>query len=496
MVFACVLIAPLGSAQPSSSAAPKATASAAGGDKKPTSAHKLPQATDPDVAIYLRPAPKVSVLTFGPGDAAFLKFGHNAIRVQDPATKTDFVYNFGTFRFDNPFLIIDFLTGKFQYWLSVTTFDRTLAYYKAADRDVVEQELFLGHLAAHQLNDMLRENARPENRAYLYDYYRDNCSTRVRDALDEVLKGALKERSQEPAKLTLREHTLRAVADDVWLYLGLDIAMGSYIDQPETRWTEMFLPEKLHDGLGRVLFSGVHGSAALVKERKLHYRSSKKNRMSNRPPERTFAFLKAGVGIGVVIAFLGWEAYRRRKRWAQAMLALLIGVYGLATGVLGLLFLFLWFGTNHVVAFHNENILQCAPWAVALPVCAWGIFRGKSKWIRLAFLLVQAALGAAVLGLLLKVFPFMSQQNERIIALLLPIWCGVLFALNLLRLRAMRPLLIPVEGDQEQREEDAASEQPEEDRSEQKKPPRRPEPDEEEESDEVPVGPNSQPAPA
>ena len=443
----------------------------------------------PDFDLVLKPAPKISVLTFGPGDAAFLRFGHNAIRVQDPETKTDWVYNFGTFRFDDPFLIVDFLTGKFQYWLSVSTFRQTLEYYQRANRDVVEQELNVGHIAAHKLNLALRENAKPENKHYLYDYYRDNCSTRVRDAIDVALGGAFQERSEGYSKMTLRDHTLRAVADDLWLYVGLDIAMGSYIDQPETRWGEMFLPSKLHDGLDRVVFSGVHGTAALVKNRTVHARAHARSKMRRKPPDRTMAFLQTGIAFGATFAFLGWEAYRRRKVWAQAVLALGLGLYGAVVGTLGLLFIGLWLLTNHQVAYHNENILQCAPWALLLPVSAWGVFRLRPKWIRLAYRTTLAGVACAVLGLLLEVLPFMQQQNERIIALLLPIWCGALTALYLMQQRTMVPLLVPARASEE-----PAAPSPEE--TEEARPSKKPPPQDDEEDDEVPVGPESQPAPA
>jgi hypothetical protein len=395
------------------------------------------------VPFILKPAPKVSVLTFGPGDAAFLKFGHNAIRIQDPEDSSDWVYNFGTFRFDNPFLILDFLTGKFEYWLSVASFKRTVEYYKEADREVIEQELNLGHQAAHEINKSLRENALPENRVYLYDYYRDNCSTRVRDAIDQSLGGALKTRSEEPGQYTLRQHTLRAVADDFWLYTGLDIAMGSYIDRPETRWSEMFLPEKLHDGLERIVFSGVHGTANLVKERKVWHRGDASRKVRHTPPERTLDFLKGGVATGALFSFLGWEAYRRRKLWAQATLALLLAVFGLVAGVLGWLFVGLWSLTNHAVSFHNENILQCAPLALGLPIAAWGLLRGRSKWIHTAFRIAQVGVAASALGLLLKLLPFMAQDNARIIALMLPAWIGVFAALNWMRLKSDLPPDLP-----------------------------------------------------
>ena len=63
----------------------------------------------------------VHVLTFGPGDHPFLKFGHDALWIHDDREAgTDRVYNFGTFSFDSPRLIFDFLGGRMTYWLSVS----------------------------------------------------------------------------------------------------------------------------------------------------------------------------------------------------------------------------------------------------------------------------------------------------------------------------------------------------------------------------------------
>ena len=387
---------------------------------------------------YLGPAPEISVLTFGPGDAAFLKFGHNAIRVKDNEKKTDLVYNFGTFQFDNPTLILDFLTGKFKYWLSVSTFRRTLHAYKSNNRDVMEQRLNIGKPKARELAKALATNALPENREYIYDYYRDNCSTRVRDVIDSTISRGLETRFQDDGQLTLREHTLRAVADDFWLYLGLDIAMGSYIDQPETRWGEMFLPQKLHDGLGSVVFHGAHGSASLVKKTKVWHEAKDRPRLRNEPPDRTLSFLQAGAALGALLAFFGWEGYRRRKRFAQVVGSLLVAAFGLTAGILSLLFLGLWLLTDHQVAFHNENLLQCVPWALALPVTAWGLARGTLWSCRLARRVAAAGLLTSAAGLLFKLLPFMFQDNARIIALFLPVWLGVAAFCHFSYLRAKR----------------------------------------------------------
>jgi hypothetical protein len=385
-----------------------------------------------------RPPPIISVLTMGPGDEAFFKFGHNAIRVHYPNSTFDQVYNFGTFQFDSPTLILDFLTGKFRYWLSVQSFESTLRHYRLANRSMYEQELGLAGYQALTLADDLRKNALPENRYYLYDYYRDNCSTRIRDAINDNLGGALQTRVDDPGQMTLRDHTLRATASSFWVYAGLDIAMGSYIDQPETRWSEMFLPEKLMQGLQSVVFTGPHGSMPLVKEKRTLFEAKNRPNILPTPPDRRLNYLQGGVVLGGLMAFLGSEANHRRLRWARVSLALLSGMFGLIAGTLGTLFVLLWVFTNHEVSFHNENILQCAPWALALPVLSYGIARGRLTSVATAKRLVYLALAAAVLGLLSKLLPFMVQQNYRVMAAFIPAWAGLAIGITLLERRLLQ----------------------------------------------------------
>jgi len=105
----------------------------------------------------------VAVLTFGPGDHPFFKFGHNAILVQT-SEESGLVYNFGTFAFDSPALIPNFLRGRFKYWLSVSRMEDTFASYVSDNRTIEAQELDLTPVQKWALWQSLRENARPENR--------------------------------------------------------------------------------------------------------------------------------------------------------------------------------------------------------------------------------------------------------------------------------------------------------------------------------------------
>src|SRR6188768_1184036 len=112
---------------------------------------------------------RISLLTMGPGQHPFTKFGHSAIWVHDAATQHDEVYNYGTFAFNSPTLLLDSVEGKLPYWLSVQSMSSTLRVYRGQGRSLVASELELTAAERASLHAALRENARPEHRYYRYD---------------------------------------------------------------------------------------------------------------------------------------------------------------------------------------------------------------------------------------------------------------------------------------------------------------------------------------
>ena len=107
---------------------------------------------------------------------------------------------------------------------------------------------------------------------------------------------------------------------------------------------------------------------------------------------------------------------RSRPRW----LAVLAGIFWLASGLLGVLMLYLWFGTEHRFAWGNENLLLFNPLALALLPGAWRRMAGRAAapWFRKVLLVVVLA---ALAALLLKWVMLSSQFNQAWIALLLPV---------------------------------------------------------------------------
>jgi hypothetical protein len=377
----------------------------------------------------------ISVVTFGPGDHPFFKFGHDAIWVHDAAAGTDQVYNFGTFIFDSPRLILDFLHGRMTYWLSVSYLPAAFESYARENRSIDVQQLALEPGIKRALHARLDGNARPENRAYKYDYFRDNCATRVRDAIDGATGGLLRASAHAPARLSLRDQALRMTADYLPLYLALDIVLGPDADRPVDRWAEMFIPQELARGLRAVTIPGRAGPHPLVAREAAVFEPSGRPPPLENPPARGPSFFLCGLGVGLLFGWLGWASRRPFLRsgvriTCRALLGLLLSLWGLAVGFVGCFLIYVWAFTDHVVAHRNQNIFPCAPWSLALVVLGIGVALGRARAMRAAWTVAAAALAATLAACLLKVGFVHHQDNGRLLAFFLPAWIGVCAALT------------------------------------------------------------------
>jgi hypothetical protein len=372
----------------------------------------------------------ISVLTFGPGDHPFFKFGHNALWVQ-PKDGQGLVFNFGTFSFDQPNLIPKFLRGRLMYWLSVSPIDQTLSSYQSSNRDISVQELDLTPAERKGMFERLLANARPDKREYLYDYFWDNCSTRVRDAIDVTLGGRLRAAGQGPASMSLRANALRMTSDLLWEYTGLYFGLGGPTDVSMSAWQEGFLPEKLGALLRQVRVDRDGVSRPLVKSERVIFAARGRTPPPATTPRWASWFALVGLGVGALLAGLGWLA--RRATAARVALGLSSSVLGLTLGLLGSILMALWLFTNHKAAHANANILLCAPWALALAVLGVGGARGWARARRLAFVLVAAGAVLAGMAVVAKVLPGTNQDNTAFVALLLPMWFGWAWGLRQVR---------------------------------------------------------------
>ena len=362
---------------------------------------------------------EVWMMTFGPGGPVFLKFGHNAllIRGRDAASDRvlfERVYDYGLFNGASPTLVADFLQGRMDYWVAVTTLSRTMGRYRYTNRDVAAQKLRLTPEQSAALYEMLELNIQPENRFYRYDYYYDNCSTRLRDALDRITDGALRRAFIGPATMSLRDHSLRHTANDWKYYLGLDVGLAN-VDAPINLWVESFLPQKFREALRKVEVPVGDEMRPFVEKEEVWFDGTRPE-VPDRPPARGWLMMAIGTAIGALVALLGRRG--RDSAAARRVFAVVASLVALGLGFFGVLLIYLWGFTDHSIAYANENIFHLAPWGVVLPLAA--IL--SPRWFTRGLV---AAAGLSALGLVIKVVPAFGQDTYRIIGLLLPVWIGL-----------------------------------------------------------------------
>lgn len=358
---------------------------------------------------------RISLLTWGQGDAVFELFGHNALRVRDLATGEDLAYNWGMFTFEEPQFLQRFLSGNNRYWVEAFPTTWLLGIYAQQDRQTHEQDLALTPAQRLAIASYVRTNALPENRYYSYDYFRDNCSTRIRDVLDRALDGTLQGRfTALRTTWTYRSESVRLTAPDGLAQAGIDLALGPRADVPITAWESMFIPMRLRDHLREVTVPSADGGTQplVAEERVLH--------AATRTPE---AGERRGLSLGawgpvigawmLILAPFG-AASRKRTRIPAAVMTTL---WYVVTGILGMALLGMWLFSAHIFWFRNLNLLLLSPLGLiaAFPV-ARAIVRGQAD--RFATVAVGVLAAMALLALILA--PVVSQRLISPVLLLLP----------------------------------------------------------------------------
>lgn len=352
--------------------------------------------------------PRIGVMTMQPGTIFFERFGHNAIVVDDPAGEA-ISYNFGYFDMDEPDFFRRFVRGEMRYMLVALPLAQDLAYYREVGRGVSIQWLDLDAAAAQALAAALALNARPENARYRYDYFTDNCSTRVRDALDRALGGTLR-RQLEPRSQgnTFRSEAVRLASPAPWMWLGFDLGLGPAADVPNSLWQDGFVPMRLAAALREARRGD--GRALVVEEVELL-----PHRIAAEPdafPRPWVPWLLAGIALAAGLLALG--------RRHPARLAVVALPWWTLAGIAGGLMLYLWGFTAHRFAWANHNLLLLSPLYLGLLPGAWRIARGGDGG-RLFRVLLGIVAGLALLAPFLLWLPALPQRNAHWIALLLPL---------------------------------------------------------------------------
>lgn len=338
-------------------------------------------------AFALSDSAFVSLITAAPGEELYSTFGHSALRVNDPARRFDRCYNYGTFDFDQPNFYLNFCRGKLLYYLEVER-HRDFEYSYLMDRRTLqEQVLNLNQEQKQRLFELLQENALPENRSYKYDFFYDNCSTRIRDIVEKALMYQVFFDTTTIRQGTTMRQLLRPyLADKPWTQFGIDLVLGQAADRVAQPKDFMFLPDHMHN---------IFGATKLPDGQPLVRSESKIPPQGFSPSGFQPGWLDHPLLITSLITLLGLFclANPRTERFFDP-------IFWFVLGALGLVMFLLWVATDHTATKTNWNLLWALPTHLLF---FWR--RSKSELVENYFT------GAAILAALALVFwKFIPQE--------------------------------------------------------------------------------------
>lgn len=292
---------------------------------------------------------EISILTIGPGTSLNDAFGHNGIRVKTPFS--DVVYDYGRFPFNDPNFYLNFARGKLLYSQGYSNTYSVIDFYRNQNRTIREQVLNLTTKEKQDMHAFLETNALPENKDYLYDFFYDNCATKIRDVAEEITNNNIHFDTPE----TLKESTFRGLIQqnlywNSWGSLGIDIALGSIIDKQATPYEYMYLPKYIHLFFETATIKST--DKKLVKKANTLYSKTEQKQQKYFFSSPIFIFSS----LSLLILWITYSNYKKGKRSKWLDLSIF-----LVTGLIGVFILLLWFATDHTTTANNYNVLWAFP---------------------------------------------------------------------------------------------------------------------------------------
>jgi hypothetical protein len=376
---------------------------------------------------------RVDLYTYGPGSVYWERFGHDALVITDTTTGEAYAFNYGLFDFDQEDFYLNFARGIMIYRAAAWPVVDDIREYSGEGRSITSQHLNLTPAQRAQLRDFLIWNVQPEHSRYRYRYFADNCTTRVRDALDRVLGGALQPQLAGPTTHgeTYRGETDRLMSGQPWLMVLLDLGLGPYADQPLTRWSGAFIPARL---MNELRDSRATDGTPLVQSTTLLSPQRLPSPPAS-PPDMRWPLLIAGLVLGAAFIASAWLRNRYEvDRWWFVVVG---SSYALLAGLAGALMLVLWFGTAHRAAWANENLWLFNPLAWLLIPALLRVRRHGATVSRFGFAIAALMALLALFALVSKLMPAFPQQNLPWILFALPGWLGLAGGLWLMRERRL-----------------------------------------------------------
>ncbi len=313
---------------------------------------------------------KISIITLGPGqDELYSAFGHSAIRVHDPEHHFDAAFNYGVFDFNQPHFYLNFARGYLYYKLGVHDYNLFEDHYIDENRYVHEQILNLTPEEKQKVMNFLSWNSQPENEHYRYDYFYENCATKMPAVIKKVLGDSVVfDESHIRSDFTIRDLTDLYLTQQPWGDLGIDIFLGWPMDKVATPYEYMFLPDYVELGFDHATIIR-NGTAVPLVEKKLVKNVHVGTDEASSLPKPLLVFSLFAI-LTAAICVLDVKK-NKISRWFDG---LLFGV----TGLLGVLLVVLWLFTDHAAAARNLNIL----WALPTHLVAAIALLKNPSWLR------------------------------------------------------------------------------------------------------------------
>lgn len=330
---------------------------------------------------------RISLLTCSPGEELYSTFGHSAYRVVDSSSVTDIVYNYGTFSFDDNGFYMKFIRGKLLYFVAPENFQDFKESYREENRGIIEQVLNLTAAEKTTIQHFLNNNLKEENKFYKYDFFLDNCTTRLRDILKKNHDSSFVKKAVMPVGTTFRQAIYEYLDknDKQWSKLGIDLLLGERCDAVMTTEQMEFLPDNLMKSLDSA------GTNLVLSKQVVYEASAEKGGTLLFNPLIVFSLL---VIIIVVISF-------SKNKFAQKFLQGFDGILFFLTGFLGIALIFMWFGTDHTMTKNNLNLL----WAWPMHVVIAFFVNSNKSWVKNYF-----AVTAVAMVLVLLAWFFLNQH--------------------------------------------------------------------------------------
>ena len=315
------------------------------------------------------PQYEISILTIGPGSSFSDAFGHSGIRVIDRVNDYDIVFNYGVYDFNDPGFYGNFVKGRPIYSLGLNSFENFYRNYVNQSRQIIEQKLNLSEYQKKVLVNKLITNSKEENKDYKYNYFENNCSTKIGDIFNELLEEEIRNEGLNLDNInsnSYRKLVYQHVVPNSWGALGIDICLGSVIDKNITDQDELFLPYNLKlyfDKLGNSnIRNGDLVETSILFGEYIEYK------------ETSFSPLYVLLILSLIIIIVTFLDYLRITRNVVLDIIIL-----LITGLIGLLLVYLWFFSNHIASAWNYNLLWAIPFNLILLFQL--LKKNQNRWI-------------------------------------------------------------------------------------------------------------------